>query len=153
MNIRFANISDIPSLLYIEECSFKHCDRFKDYQFRYLITKGKGLFFIGNCAFTGFDPLHVIYSSIAYVYLTNTGRIYSLASIEPGMGAYLLHFIENIDSDLKTYYLEVRRSNKKAISFYKKNGYKQYDIKYNYYPDGMDAILMKKDLQCKGIIG
>jgi len=42
--------------------------------------------------------------------------------------------------------LEVRRSNRNAIRFYKKNGYKKsYDIK-GYYADGEDAIVYEKKI-------
>lgn len=39
--------------------------------------------------------------------------------------------------------LEVNHNNTKAINFYKKHGFKQIDIRKNYYDDG-DAIVMER---------
>ena len=40
--------------------------------------------------------------------------------------------------------LEVRKSNAAAIALYEKNGYERYGVRAHYYPDGENAILMKK---------
>lgn len=40
--------------------------------------------------------------------------------------------------------LELRRSNKAALSFYLKNGFNQSGIAHSYYTDGEDAIQMEK---------
>ncbi|HHT38409.1 MAG TPA: ribosomal protein S18-alanine N-acetyltransferase [Mollicutes bacterium] len=40
--------------------------------------------------------------------------------------------------------LEVRNSNKKAISFYKKMGFRELSTRKSYYYDGEDALLMIK---------
>ncbi|SIN97402.1 ribosomal protein S18-alanine N-acetyltransferase [Fibrobacter sp. UWB11] len=38
-------------------------------------------------------------------------------------------------------FLEVRKGNVKARAFYEKHGFKQYNVRKNYYSDGEDAIL------------
>jgi len=48
-----------------------------------------------------------------------------------------------------TIYLEVRTSNHKAISFYKKNGFEVYGQRKRYYTDtGEDALLMQRRNAC-----
>ena len=47
----------------------------------------------------------------------------------------------------KDIFLEVRKSNKKAINFYKKNNFKQISIRKGYYSDPTeDAIIMKMEV-------
>ncbi len=42
--------------------------------------------------------------------------------------------------------LEVRKSNERAISLYRRFGYEAYGVRARYYADGEDAILMQKRL-------
>ena len=47
----------------------------------------------------------------------------------------------------KDIFLEVRKSNEKAINFYKKNNFKQISIRKGYYSDPTeDAIIMKMEV-------
>ena len=62
-----------------------------------------------------------------------------------GIATKLLNFIEDKYKDIKNITLEVRESNKVAISFYKKNGFKEIAKRKNYYKDE-DGILMIKNL-------
>lgn len=45
---------------------------------------------------------------------------------------------------LKSYSLEVKITNEKAIKLYEKNGFKKVKILKNYYPNGIDGYLMRK---------
>jgi len=47
---------------------------------------------------------------------------------------------------VRTLCLEVRKSNAKAINFYKKHGFKEILIKPNYYSNGEDAIYMTMEV-------
>lgn len=143
-NIRVGIVSDIKALLKIEESSFLPCDRFTYNQFYYFMKKGRGHFLV-----------HSIYwvTVEGYVYVTEYGRIHSLA-VHPAyrnnnIGGLLLESAESKIIDKKHSKLEVRQDNKKAIRFYTKNGYKAYGIRHNYYKDGMNAVIMKKDLSCQ----
>jgi ribosomal-protein-alanine N-acetyltransferase len=40
--------------------------------------------------------------------------------------------------------LEVRVSNYKAVSFYKKHGFREISVRKSYYQDGEDALVMIK---------
>ncbi|MBR6690379.1 MAG: GNAT family N-acetyltransferase [Bacilli bacterium] len=62
-----------------------------------------------------------------------------------GIATKLLNFIENKYKNIKNITLEVRESNKKAINFYLKNGFKEVTKRKNYYKDE-DGILMIKNL-------
>lgn len=44
-------------------------------------------------------------------------------------------------------FLEVRKSNQTAISFYLKNGFNKISERKNYYSDGEDALIMVKELE------
>ena len=57
----------------------------------------------------------------------------------------LLQFLENSYKNINNITLEVRESNKIAIEFYLKNGFKEVTKRKNYYKDE-DGILMIKNL-------
>jgi len=62
-----------------------------------------------------------------------------------GIATKLLNYIENEYKDINNITLEVRESNKEAINFYLKNGFKEITKRKNYYKDE-DGILMIKKL-------
>lgn len=72
-------------------------------------------------------------------------EILAIATIEEyrnkGIAQELLNKIKT-----KDIFLEVRKSNEKAINFYKKNNFKQISIRKGYYSDPTeDAIIMKME--------
>lgn len=62
-----------------------------------------------------------------------------------GIATKLLKYMEDKYKNILNITLEVRESNKEAISFYKKNGFKEVTKRKNYYKDE-DGILMIKNL-------
>lgn len=64
------------------------------------------------------------------------------------LGKYLLEQTLNEISkqNVKTIFLEVGEKNVPAINLYSKFGFKQYNTRNNYYKNGENAILMKKQL-------
>lgn len=64
-----------------------------------------------------------------------------------GIGSQLLKESEQklIPKNISTIFLEVSEKNH-ATAFYKKHKYHQIGIRKKYYPDGSDALLMKKEL-------
>lgn len=58
--------------------------------------------------------------------------------------AALTHFRDN---KCKSVSLEVKETNMGAIKFYEKNGFKKNHIRYNYYKDHSNAILMIKEME------
>lgn len=63
-----------------------------------------------------------------------------------GIAQKMLNFLfkEGEKQGIKFYYLEVRVDNIPAVSFYKKNGFKELGLRKGYYNDGTDAIVMVK---------
>ena len=63
-----------------------------------------------------------------------------------GIAQDMLNFLfkEGEKQGIKFYYLEVRVDNIPAVSFYKKNGFKELGLRKGYYNDGTDAIVMVK---------
>ena len=61
-----------------------------------------------------------------------------------GIATKLLKTMEDKHKNILNTTLEVRKSNKEAINFYKKNGFKEVAIRKNYYKDE-DGILMIKE--------
>lgn len=51
---------------------------------------------------------------------------------------------------VKTITLEVRESNEKGISFYKKHGFVSYLTKVSYYTNGENALYMMKEVSLNG---
>jgi len=66
-----------------------------------------------------------------------------------GIGEKLLKKAEELVSTQggKVIYLEVRKSNEPAINFYKKQNFSIVSVRKNYYPDGEDALIMRKVLK------
>ena len=62
-----------------------------------------------------------------------------------GIATKLLKKLENTYENINNITLEVRESNKSAINFYLKNGFKEVTRRKNYYKDE-DGILMIKNL-------
>ena len=62
-----------------------------------------------------------------------------------GIATKLLNHIEGKYNDIKNITLEVRVSNKEAINFYLKNGFREVTKRKNYY-NNEDGLLMIKNL-------
>ncbi len=50
------------------------------------------------------------------------------------------------DAGARTFYLEVREDNARAISFYRKLGFDKCGMRNGYYADGENAVLMSRPL-------
>ena len=91
----------------------------------------------------------IIKGLLVYQYLYDRIEIdYIIVGIQYrnlGIGTKLLNFVENKHKDINNITLEVRESNKEAISFYLKNGFKEVTKRKNYYKEE-DGILMIKNL-------
>lgn len=60
--------------------------------------------------------------------------------------ALLNSIIEDFKNKINVCFLEVGEDNLKALSFYKKNGFKITGKRKNYYAQGINALNMTKDL-------
>lgn len=86
-------------------------------------------------------------------FLVKSGHIVSIAVLEKhrrkGLGyALMAHALKSLyeEYNCSESYLEVRVTNKPAISLYEKLGYKTVKIMHHYYLDGEDAFLMARPL-------
>lgn len=146
ITIRDAQPDDLPSILEIEKLCFKE-DSFTKSQFIYLMTRGKGAFFILQAG-----TRTIAYLSVSFNSRTHNLRIYSIA-VHPGcqgmqLGQLLMdkaiEYAEGCNARKMT--LEVKTTNNPAIGLYKKNGFEMSYIKPNYYHDGSDAYYMTKPI-------
>ena len=63
-----------------------------------------------------------------------------------GIATKLLNYVINNYKDVNSIFLEVREDNKNAIDFYLVNNFKVINKRNKYYKDGMDALIMKRDV-------
>ena len=65
------------------------------------------------------------------------------------LGSFLLERTvkDILSKNIKTIFLEVGENNIPAINLYLKFGFEQYNIRKNYYKNGENAILMKKQVK------
>lgn len=64
-----------------------------------------------------------------------------------GIGSNLLRESLNfLSKKVREVELQVRKDDQEAIDFYKKSGFREAGLIFNYYPDGGDALVMSKIL-------
>lgn len=140
LTIRKACISDITGVYNVETSCFPTpwslasitYDIFENPLSLYVVAE-EGDSIIGFCG------LHCIYDE---------GHIMNLAVLEEyrgtGAGEKLLRkLIELAPPEVRNYTLEVRKSNIRAISLYKKLGFKIFGVRRGYYSDNdEDALIM-----------
>ena len=142
--VRQAVITDLDRITDIENICFGE-DRFSRKQFRYLIARSKGIFYVieheGNV---------IAYISLLSNVRTHNLRIYSVAVHPDARGKRLgqllmdktLEFARS--HQLQKITLEVKVTNEAAIGLYQKNGFEHVHIISNYYADGSNAYYMCK---------
>ena len=64
-----------------------------------------------------------------------------------GIGHLLLESLIKYQNKIKNVFLDVRKSNLKAQSFYQKEGFYQVGIRHHYYKNGEDALLLRKEIK------
>lgn len=144
--IRDAVRRDVDQLLRLENQSFDS-DKLSRRSFNYMIGKANALLLVAEL-----EQQIIAYVLVLYSQGTSLGRIYSLA-VSPdhknkGLASKLMqaaeqHALQDGRSFLR---LEVRPDNVAAIRLYEKLGYKQFEIKTDYYEDHADALRMMKVL-------
>jgi len=146
LQIRRVNTDDISTISEIEQVSFK--DPFPSYFLSQLADANPDTFLVAvqSGKIVGYavvdkwpDQEHLV--SIAVIPESRKKRV----------GQALLDvLIEKMHTGSMR--LEVRRSNKAALSLYRKNGFIQTGVAYSYYTDGEDAIQMERVIQKKAEI-
>ncbi len=143
LQIRRVNTDDISTISEIEQVSFQ--DPFPSYFLSQLADANPDTFLVAVLSgkIVGYavvdkwpDQEHLV--SIAVI----------PESRKKGVGQGLLNvLIEKMQTGSMR--LEVRRSNKAALSLYRRNGFIQTGVAYSYYTDGEDAIQMERVIEKK----
>lgn len=144
--IEFARKEDLEEILELEQICFGG-DSFSKSQFKYLLKKVNGEFVLLK------DKEKIVaYLIILKRKNSNQIKIYSIA-IAPearglGLAKKLLDYTEKFTKEENKRFiaLEVKQTNHAAINLYLNFGFRKVGIKRNYYFDGADAILMRKEL-------
>ena len=86
---------------------------------------------------------------LGYNMVTFVGREFEIIKLavtptfqNKGIGnSLLVHFLDQIPKN-SSVFLDVSRSNTSGIKLYKKNGFREIYIRYSYYQDGSDALVL-----------
>jgi ribosomal-protein-alanine N-acetyltransferase len=135
-------LSDLDEVIKIEKTVFPDPWSLKSFQFELLANKYS-------------HPLVLIVDNnlIGYAVIWKIFEEFHIANIaiDPdfqgkGWGTYFLAEILKQAAKQKYCLLEVRENNPAAIHIYEKLGFKKESIRYRYYANGDNAIIMKKIL-------
>lgn len=147
LRIRRAVPEDIDALIRLEEACFQE-DRISRRSFRTLLARPTATTIIAT-----FDDRLVGYAMLLFRKGTALVRLYSLA-VSPdyanrGLGRHLLKAAEQTAFDKGRVYLrlEVREDNEKAITLYRRCGYRPIGRYLNYYEDHAPALRFEKTLR------
>jgi ribosomal protein S18 acetylase RimI-like enzyme len=141
-----ATLADLEQLVVLEQRLFE-TDEFSRKNLKYLIQRATVI-----VARSGRARLIIGYAILLFRKNSRKARIYSLGVAESisrtGIGTQLVSTLEEIAAvkNCTSLTLEVSDTNKAALLFYNKCGFKQYGFRYNYYKDGGHALLMGKNL-------
>lgn len=137
-------LSDLKSIVEIEKSSFT-TDVYSKKKFENLYKKHSDNFIVAK----------ISNKIIGYIIAHDGGGFVDFDSVAVdkkyrrlGVGRLLVNFMLNRfkQKSLKKASLEVRTTNKTAVSFYKNSGFKIARIIKNYYKDGKDVYRMEKKL-------
>ncbi|OSQ42223.1 GCN5 family acetyltransferase [Thalassospira sp. MCCC 1A01428] len=144
--LRPATDVDLADLVRIENICFDQ-DRMSRRTMRHFIASATAGFWVAVCS-------DVVIAYVVVIYRRNTAlaRLYSMA-VAPafqraGIGQMLLRHAEEatLDFGAPMLRLEVHPQNDAAISLYRKNGYQEFALYPDYFPDHSPALRMEKVL-------
>lgn len=141
VSIRKIIIDDLKEVLEIENLSFN--DPWTKKMFEEEIKNGDFYVVVENERILGY---------LGFTMVCNEASLVNFA-IHPsyrrkGIGTKILRYLINIAKEKKgkKIFLEVRKSNISAISFYKKHKFREVGIRKGYYGTDEDAIIMACEL-------
>ena len=145
-DIRPARASDVDALLAIENAVF-HTDRLSRRSFRRLIGRLSAAVLVaeGGGKVAG-------YCILLFRAGNPAARLYSIATAPDmagqGLGRALIEAAERaaVERGKHSLRLEVRQDNERALSIYRRAGFRPVGSKPGYYQDGMTALRMEKSL-------
>lgn len=141
---RGARKDDVRQLLAIENACFTQ-DKLTARSFHWMLERANADIILAEI-----DGKAVGYSLLLYRRGASLARLYSFAVLNEyrglGIGAGLLKQSEMRAKERDCVYLrlEVRPDNQQAIALYRKQGYRQFDTKEDYYEDHSEALCFEK---------
>jgi len=145
IEIRKVQLTDLDEIYEIEKENFKCCWSKEFIKFNICLPEYVRKFY------TAVKEKRIVGYIVCWL-SDKTAHIYNISVKKDyqnqGIGSFLLEYLlEELKKDgFNTVVLEVRKSNLKAISLYKKFGFTEEKILSKFYPDGEDAIYMIKNL-------
>jgi ribosomal-protein-alanine N-acetyltransferase len=145
IEIRKVQLSDLDEIYKIEQENFIHCWSKEFIQFNIQLPEYIRKFYVAvkENKIVGYIVCWLS-DKTAHIYNISVKKDYQNQGIGSFLLEYLLEELKKIG--FNTVVLEVRKSNSKAISLYKKFGFTEEKILSKFYPDGEDAIYMIKSL-------
>jgi ribosomal-protein-alanine N-acetyltransferase len=140
IKIQNASKKDIGILYQAELKLFKKPWSLKNFEDEFELPEKNFKIAVSKSRICGFSVSRTIIDEL-HILKICTFKGYERKSI----GTQLLNFIIK-ESKANMCFLEVDQDNLKALSFYKKNGFKIAGKRKNYYGEGFDALNMTKDL-------
>ena len=146
-SVRRAGPKDLDALERLEEAAFPAGDAFGRAQLRRLLGEANATAFLAESGKRPVGSAVVLWRRGA-----PSARLYTIAT-DPafqgrGAGSLLLAACERAASEkgCAQLRLEVRRSNRRAIAFYERRGYRLLEALPGYYPGGEGGLRLAKDL-------
>lgn len=147
IDIRLVKDSDLDSFLLIEEECFKNPWNKEQLLYEFHDNPVNKIYVaLDGDKLVGFINYMITFNSATISQIAVTEK-YRKQGIATSLFEKMVStFIKSGDDAVEFITLEVRESNDKALSFYKKMGFDIINIKKNYYADGENAIYMVKGL-------
>lgn len=147
IDIRLVKDSDLDSFLLIEEECFKNPWNKEQLLYEFHDNPVNKIYVaLDGDKLVGFINYMITFNSATISQIAVTEK-YRKQGIATSLYEKMVStFIKSGDDAVEFITLEVRESNDKALSFYKKMGFDIVNIKKNYYADGENAIYMVKGL-------
>ncbi|MEN3013721.1 MAG: ribosomal protein S18-alanine N-acetyltransferase [Endomicrobiia bacterium] len=144
--IEEATLKDLHQIYLIEKENFKFPWDKNFIYFNFQLSKNIRRFYVARL-----EDIVIGYvvcglsDRLAHIYNISVKKEYQ----NKGVGSKLLKYLldDLILSGIETVILEVRLSNIRAVSFYRKFGFNEFKIKKSFYPDKEDALIMVKNFK------
>ncbi|MEK6711748.1 MAG: peptidase C39 family protein [Nitrospinota bacterium] len=146
-SVRRAGLKDLDALARLEEAGFREEDAFGRTQLRRLLGPANAAAFIAEAGKRAVGSAIVLWrrgASVASLYTITTDP----ASRGKGVGSLLLAACERAAEERGCVQmrLEVRGSNRRALAFYERRGYRAIETLPAYYPGGESGRRLAKEL-------
>lgn len=144
--IRNCDPNDVENIINVEKDVFAPEDVYSEALIRFLCVSCRESSYIA--VYEG----HVVGYTISCIEESGKMHVLSIAVLREywgkGIGRSLMCAVINkaLELGISTVYLEARKSNARALSFYQRLGFEVRHVLPNYYPNGEDGYLLAKEL-------